>query len=215
MLLAAGAHAASCVLASGTMPGHLLQTLALDSVEKEVIISFVSEEQVPPIFEELVKKHLFDKTNTGIAITLPMVASFSMLEPSPEKLEEYFSQQAERVLRGEEDLPKKKSHALAMLITDKDQAVYAMELAQAHGFRGGTILRAHGSAASLHKVLDMVIEPEKELLVIVTPKERGKELLELFREALNLEAANTGITALIDVCEILGLSSLSDKLEAK
>lgn len=207
MLLEKGARTASCLYGKSASNGHILHSLALDTIEKEVVISFVSKRMVPVIFEDLLTKHQFSKPSPGLAFTLPLAASFSILEPDLEKLDAFFEEEA--ALRISDNGAEKLSenYALAMLITDKGKAEKALHIAQEHGFRGGTIIRAHGTANALKLFLKMPIEPEKDLLLILTPQSRGDELLAHFVNALDLEEANTGVTALIDTLELIGLSA--------
>ena len=205
MLLEKGARTASCMYGKSASEGQILHSLALDTLEKEVVISFVSKRMVPEIFEDLLERQHFSKPGTGVAFTLPLAASFSILEPDLEKVQVFFDEGPQTFGIVSED--KSDRYVLAMLITDKGKAVQALQIAQEHGFRGGTIMCAHGTANPLKLILNMPIEPEKDLLMILTPQRRGDELLGLFVEALDLEAANTGITALLDTLELIGLTA--------
>ncbi|HSN94657.1 MAG TPA: hypothetical protein VLR89_06300 [Anaerolineaceae bacterium] len=214
MLLVKGARMASCMFGRSTASGHLLHSLALDAEEKEVVIAFIAARKVPEIFDDLLSRHYFAKPDTGVAFTLPLIASFSLLEPNPEKMEAFFGQEFDVEATDSVDDELRQEYALAMLITDKGKAAQALELAQEHGFLGGTIIRAHGSGGALSVALNMHIEPEKDLLMILTPQKRGEELQGYFVGTLNLEEANTGVTALIEAIDVLGVDRGSSAGEA-
>lgn len=213
MLLAKGARTASCLFGKSSASGQLLQSLALDAEENEVVMAFIAARKVPEIFDELIERHHFAKAKAGMAFTLPLVASFSLFEPNLEKLDAFFDNEHQLQTVNSEDAEDSAEYALGILITDKGKAASALEIAHRHGFVGGTIMRAHGSANSLSLLLNMHIEPEKDLLMILTPHARGEELQGYFVEALNLEAANTGVTALIEVKDILGMKIQSQDAE--
>lgn len=212
VLLSNGATTTSCLFGRGFSASRWLRSLALDTQEKEIVLAFVPNQAVAEVFSELEKKQKISQPKNGLAFTLPLDASFSLLDAEPEKADLFFRALDDASPRSETEMP---AYVLAMLITDKGKAEQALEVAQEHGFRGATIIRAYGTANGLIPFLDMLIEPEKDLLMILTPETRGEELLTTFVEALHLDAVNTGVTALIKVCEVVGLGELSSDGEVR
>jgi len=95
-----------------------------------------------------------------------------------------------------------------MLIETIGQGEAAMEIAEKHGATGGTILRGRGVAAQkedISSLFDLDIEPEKDLLLIITPKDLTDQVMDGLADELGLEKANTGILFSFDLSATKGI----------
>jgi len=95
-----------------------------------------------------------------------------------------------------------------MLIETIGRGEAAMEIAEKYGATGGTILRGRGVAAqkeNISSLFDLDIEPEKDILLIITPKGLTDQVMDGLADELEVEKANTGILFSFDLSETRGI----------
>ncbi|GAA0354779.1 hypothetical protein GCM10008932_04730 [Alkalibacterium iburiense] len=84
----------------------------------------------------------------------------------------------------------------------------AMEIAEKYGATGGTILRGRGAAIHKENILsffDLEIEPEKDILLIISSDETTDRIIEGLTKELQLEKENTGILFSFALSEVRGI----------
>lgn len=89
-----------------------------------------------------------------------------------------------------------------------------VELSQNYGFYGGTVIKARGTASKLNIVLDMLVDPEKEAIMMVTAQERVEALIQLLDESFHFRKENTVMMVTANIHQIVGLFAERDR-EAK
>ncbi len=78
--------------------------------------------------------------------------------------------------------------------------------ASAHGARGGTIIHGRGTSVRENKkVFGTLIEPEKDIVLIVTNTDILEKVMDGIRDALDLEAPGKGILFTIDLDRVEGI----------
>jgi len=95
-----------------------------------------------------------------------------------------------------------------ILIETIGQGEAAMEIAEKYGATGGTILRGRGVAAQkedISSLFDLDIEPEKDILLVITPKDITEQVMDGLADELDVERANTGILFSFDLSETRGI----------
>lgn len=96
-----------------------------------------------------------------------------------------------------------------MLVREIGSAEAAMETAEKYGATGGTILRGRGTAAQKEEIKSLFgleIEPEKDILLIITPKDITDKVIDGLTKDLELEKANTGILFSFDLSNTKGIT---------
>jgi len=74
-------------------------------------------------------------------------------------------------------------YELILAIVDYGNSALLMDIARAAGARGGTILNARGTANPQdEKFFGISLQPEKEMIMIITPKEEKKALMNAITE---------------------------------
>jgi len=188
-----GAIEASCLLGSGTIPGHMIQLMGLNEVRKEVVLLFIPAAREEEILVKLNKTFQFYKPNHGIAFTVPLAGIMQLRQ--------------EESIRWLDDKQKKQDgFSLLLLIVDKGKAENIIEFSQAQGYYGGTIIKkARGAAGDMHMVLDMQVQTEKEIILMLLDTGLAHKLADLLKEELKLNQANTGILIMSKVNHAIGL----------
>ena len=83
-----------------------------------------------------------------------------------------------------------------------------MDTARKLGAGGGTVIHARGTASKEAEALFRItVQPEKEMVMIVVPKEKKTPILAALYDAVGLETPGQGIAFSLPVDEAVGLSS--------
>lgn len=95
---------------------------------------------------------------------------------------------------------------LMMTIVNKGAARNVVKASKAAGAEGGTTMLARGTATRhMKRFLGIVMEPEKELIFTLIPKEQLPEVLSAVVKAGSLDKAGEGITFILRVKQIAGI----------
>lgn len=189
-----GVNKASCFLGKGTIKNNLLRLIEMDEVNKEIIMIVVPLDIEAEILKQLNIKFHFQRPNHGIAFTIPIARISKWKKDALIQWEEVNA-----------DANSQYNHVVLFLIVDKGNAEMVVQISQQAGYFGGTIIRARGSASKLNMVLDMVVEPEKEAILILTERNKADQLASLLSKHLQLCHDNTGILIKLAISNTIGL----------
>ncbi len=82
-----------------------------------------------------------------------------------------------------------------------------MDAAKEFGARGGTVIRARGTANSeAEKLFNIVIQPEKEVVMILVDSSIRDNILHALYRAVGLNTPGQGIAFSLPVDQVVGLS---------
>lgn len=101
---------------------------------------------------------------------------------------------------------------LIVVIVDKYLSEDVMGFAKSAGARGGTIL--HGRSIdlkSLKKVFNLSIEPEKEVVLILSKEEDTDSIIKFIDEGLKKSFNHQGIILVLDVLSALGWGDFNER----
>jgi len=100
----------------------------------------------------------------------------------------------------------KTNYSLVVTIVEKGNAEEVIEHSKKGGAEGGTIIPGRGLGVhDTTKILGILIEPEKEVVLILIPKEKANTVLHAISEGMNLEKPGRGISFVIDVPMVSGI----------
>lgn len=95
---------------------------------------------------------------------------------------------------------------LLVVIVNKGQAKKVVKIAQDMGAKGGTILRGKGASVFEKKgFLGLEIEPEKDLVLILSDYEMIKKIKTGVDAEFNLKKPNSGIAFVLNVDRVEGI----------
>ncbi len=194
-----GINGSSCLFGKGTIKNEILQLIEMSEVKKEVIFATIPSIREDEIMAQLNSKFQLYKQNQGIAFSMPLVSTLNMRKESS------------ITWRNNVVSPDNQSiYSAVYVIVDKGKAETVIEISQKAGYYGGTIIKAHGSAGKLNIILDMPVEAEKELVLILTERNRIKRLSTLLYDYFRLGEANTGTLFVADISKAVGLFQEAD-----
>ena len=82
-----------------------------------------------------------------------------------------------------------------------------MDAAREYGARGGTVIRARGTAnAAAEKMFNIAIQPEKEIVMILVESSIKDDILHALYKAVGLKTPGQGIAFSMPVESVVGLS---------
>lgn len=187
-----GISGGTVLLGKGTVNNRILDFLGLSDQKKEIVLMVGSKAVAFQAIEQLDKEFLFNKSNHGIAFTTSISSVVGMTQCKTDKINE------ERV----EDT----MYQSITIIVEKGKAENVIEAATKAGSKGGTIINARGSGIHETSTLfSMAIEPEKEIVMILSKKENTDKIVEAIREEMKVDQPGNGIIYVQSVDKTYGL----------
>ena len=178
----------------GAVNDKLLKLLALTDVKKELVLTIGKEECVRETIEDLRKCLKLDKKGQGICFTMG-IGQYVGLHYEEKK--------------GDRDIMAKGEQSMFELITvivERGQADDVIDLANDAGVEGATVI--HGRGSGIHersKVFAMSIEPEKDVVLLITKKSDTAEVIQLIDRTLDLEKPGSGVLFVQPIMDAIGI----------
>lgn len=186
-----GVTASVAMLGRGTASRTIFDYLGLNDKKKAVLMLFGKTEEITDLADYLVEKLEMDKPNHGIAY---IESAFNVFGTEDN------ANGSENIKRGEN------MYNAIYTIVEKGNADDVIEAAQKGGSRGGTVMHARGSGSEeARKVFNMLIEPEKEIVLIISEEAKTKDIVESIRKETQIEEEGKGIIFITRVEQTYGL----------
>lgn len=98
-------------------------------------------------------------------------------------------------------------HEVIFCIVNAGFSDDVMDAAREFGARGGTVIRARGTAnAEAEKLYNIAIQPEKEIVMILIESKFKNDILHALYKAAGLNTPGQGIAFTMPVDSVVGLS---------
>ena len=186
-----GVTASVAMLGRGTASRTIFDYLGLNDKKKAVLMLFGKTEEIMDLADYLVEKLEMNKPNHGIAY---IESAFNVFGTEDN------ANGSENIKRGEN------MYNAIYTIVEKGNADDVIEAAQKAGSRGGTVMHARGSGSEeARKVFNMLIEPEKEIVLIISEEAKTKDIVESIRKETGIEEQGKGIIFITRVEQTYGL----------
>lgn len=186
-----GVTASVAMLGRGTASRTIFDYLGLNDKKKAVLMLFGKTEEIMDLADYLVEKLEMNKPNHGIAY---IESAFNVFGTEDN------ANGSENIKRGEN------MYNAIYTIVEKGNADDVIEAAQKAGSRGGTVMHARGSGSEeARKVFNMLIEPEKEIVLIISEEAKTKDIVESIRKETQIEEEGKGIIFITRVEQTYGL----------
>ena len=110
----------------------------------------------------------------------------------------------------------KYKHEVIFCIVNSGYSEAVMDAAKRLGATGGTVINARGTAGKeAETFFHITVQPEKEIVMILVPKEIKDDVLHALYNEVGLETAGQGIAFSAPVDNVVGLSSAPEKTSDK
>lgn len=101
-------------------------------------------------------------------------------------------------------------HEIIMCIVNSGFSETVMDAARELGARGGTVIRARGTAnAEAEKHYGIAVQPDKEIVMILVDSSLKNDILHALYKAAGLKTPGQGIAFAMPVEDVIGLSEKS------
>ena len=99
------------------------------------------------------------------------------------------------------------SYRLIVSIVNRGFETAAMDAARNAGATGGTFLNARGAGArEAEKAFGIEVQPEKEVVLILSPEDKCADIMRAVVEKAGLNTAGAGISFTLPVDSVLGVT---------
>ncbi|MBQ7835552.1 MAG: hypothetical protein IJ385_07180 [Ruminiclostridium sp.] len=188
----------------GSADSQMLDYLGLGENKKITAVSFIADSKVMHLYDTFNKRLSLTEAGRGIAFTMPLTGAsgtaFALNETKPE-------------LEGKTEMNDAK-YELIITIVNRGGFEAVKEAAKAAGARGGTLLHGLGlGGEEAAKFLGISIQPEKDVVLIVVPKEDREKVMQNILDTAGILTENRGICFSLPVDSALGLAGKSLNIE--
>jgi nitrogen regulatory protein PII len=170
-----GVTGGTIFLGEGTVQNRHSDKLGQTEIHKEILMLSTSDE----LFDQLYRETLmFLKKNEGIAFSIPF------------KRWQLPADGQEQMNISTDVHP---SHFCIMTIVDRGRSKACIKAARAAGAMGATVIHGRGAGIPTDFYFPLVIEPQKDMVMIITKKDNASLIRQRILSDLKLEKAGNGI----------------------
>lgn len=187
-----GAAGGTIFLGEGTVQSKLLENLGLTKTPKEVLMISASEELSNKLHAGLSENFAFSKSNHGIAFTIPFKQHRLRTSEQGSKQEAYTKNI-------------NSTYDCIITIVDKGKSRDCINAARDAGAKGGTLIHGHGAGVPADFYYSLVIEPQKDIILHISAKNKSDAIRERIISDLELEKPGNGIIFTLPVLRTSGL----------
>lgn len=182
------------LLGKGTVRNQWLNLLGVIEIRKEIFIAIIDKELEDTFYKTVSEKFSIEKRHHGIAFSMPLKYWTSGKD---KKIESSYSK------KGVDSM----DFEAIFVIVNKTDLDDVLDAAEAAGSSGGTVIHGRGTGSSLEKttLFNIEIEPEKEILLILSQASKTEKIVNSISSKLGLHEPNTGIIFVLDVTRTVGL----------
>lgn len=188
-----GALGGTVFLGRGTLRSEWLKRLGLTDVRREIFLTLIDNTMEDKFYDAMSNKFELSKTGHGIAFSTPLKYCFKVKGPRYESI-----------------LEKKEvnnmDYECIFVIVDKGLSSDVLDAAESVGSTGGTVIHGRGTGTQEKAILfNIEIEPEKEIVMILSKKEKSENIVNSIDEKLKISEPGTGIIFVMDINRTLGI----------
>ncbi|MBM7097463.1 P-II family nitrogen regulator [Bacillus sp. H-16] len=195
----AGAEGGTILLGSGLGIHEKESFFGIDMLyEKEIVFTLIPEDRLSNILEHIKEEAKLNKQGTGIGFVVDILAVRGIVH---NQMDLTFEEEALDTMTG------KVNFDLIVTIVNKGDAGIVVDASKRAGAEGGTILSGRGSGIHEQaKLLSMIIEPEKEIVLTLVTRDKVKRVLHQIEEEASLNQPGKGIAFILPVEETIGIN---------
>ncbi len=190
-------------LGAGTASSKILNYFGLDETAKELVWTLSPVSRLPRLLPEIRRVLDLDTPGKGILFTIPLTGISAqipsvLIKPEYEK-EEPTMEEAKTPSQGH-------PYQLVLTIVNRGCSDQVMEAARTAGAKGGTVINARRVGyEDLQNVLGFTLQPEKEIVAILVPREQKLPLMQAINREAGLKTDCRGVLFSLPVDDIIGL----------
>ncbi len=177
-----GCPGGTVLMGTETSANGLVQLLGFGDAQKDITYNLTQSTKAPAIISAIKDVTGKKKKNFGLLFSIEVDDFIKAGDEKPASLE-----------KGEKKMTDN-NYEMINVIVNKGYAEDAMAAARKAGAGGGTIIQAHGTAKEGDaKFFGSEIVPEKDMLVILVPKDKKEAIVNAVKELNCFKKAGSGI----------------------
>ena len=187
----------------GTATSEIMDILGLGSSEKDVVLSFASASCAGRLLHDLDNELRGSTGTSGIVFSLPL----NGLNNLTAALVDFKANMAKPETRGESSMEHQNDNTMILISCSRGHTDAVMATAKAQGARGGTVIRARmAGLEDLEQAYGLDdLSAEREILVIVVPKDRRAPIMEAVNAAHGLRSDAQAVICSLPIDQIVRL----------
>lgn len=176
---------------SGTASLSLLTYFGLDKVKKSLYFSLIPSSIEEKVLQELETKLNLKQIGEGIGFTISLTSSNKFIKD---------------ILDKEGDMMKNKDeYELIITIVKEGYSDLVMQAAKKEKATGGTVIYGRSLESSRTILANLTIEPEKDIVLNIVPKEIKKQVMESINKETGVKTEARGLIMSIPIDNVIGL----------
>lgn len=201
-------------LGRGTASSKILDYLGIGETEKDIVFTLIPDCKIKEVMEKAAVKFNLKNPGHGIIFTVPLSGISSQIPQVLCKAENYDKNELEK--KEKIKMESSTQHDLIITIVNSGYTDVVMDAAKSEGATGGTIIHgrriSHDENATL---FGFTIEPEKEIIAIITPRSLKQQIMQAINHAAGLGTESRGVLFSLPVDDLMGISFAYDTHEDK
>lgn len=186
----------------GTATSEILDILGLGSSEKDVVLSFASTPCARRLLHDLDNDLRGHTGTSGIVFSLPLTG----LNNLAAALIDFKSSEYLKGNGGEPTMEQTGENTLILIACNRGHADSIMATAKAQGARGGTVIKGRlAGLEDLEQAYGLELSAEREIVAIVLPAERRKDVMEAVNAAHGLRSQAQALCCSLPIEHIVRL----------
>ena len=179
----------------GTASSSLLQYFGLEEVRKYIYFSLIENNQKEKIFKDLKNKLKLEKAGNGICFTIPLSSATK-----------YIKEKFDMEVNMNKKENNKQYHLIVTVITEGFSDI-VMNTAKGAGAGGGTLIRGRSlyQKNSKREFLGFSIEPEKDVILIVTEESKKNDIMNAIIEKTGLKTKGGASCFSLPISDAIGI----------
>lgn len=198
-----GLHFECLCMGLGTASSKLLDYFGLAETEKDVVLTLIPAPAVARVIRDADARFGLARPGQGILFTVPLTGVGGQISSILCKLENS-SQSGEA--KEEANMDPNVRYDLILAVVSRGSTEIVMDAARSEGARGGTILHARQVGSEERgRLLGLTLQPEREIVVILTPRPQKHALMVAINKAAGLNTPCEGLVFSLPVDDMMGL----------
>ncbi len=213
-----GVNGGTILRGLGFSSRSILKILGLDTAHREIVLMVAWAAVARDCVKRLDEKFLFSKGHHGVLLScnLSAVQGIRKQEAKQDRVQgaeqvfgsdHVFIPDHEEVLcETENERVEAMRYQAIITIVDLGKGEDVVDLAKRAGARGATIM--HGRGSGIHEtatLFHMKIEPEKEVVLVISTQEESASIIESISSGLEIEKPGHGILFTHELTDVVGL----------
>ena len=176
---------------SGTASLSLLTYFGLDKVKKSLYFSLIPSSLEKKVLQELETKLNLKQIGEGIGFTISLTSSNKFIKDILDK-------------EGDK-MENKDEYELIITIVKEGYSDLVMQAAKKEKATGGTVIYGRSLESSRTILANLTIEPEKDIVLNIVPKEIKKQVMESINKETGVKTEARGLIMSIPIDNVIGL----------